>query len=138
MTAFWWFVREWRAGEISVLALALVLSVTTVTGISLFTDRLSLRLVGESKQFLAADLAVEARGRLDPNVWMPVVQDLELAYAETVSFPSMLQSGAEEFALVSMKAVSEKYPLRGQLTVSSGPFESAYSTQALPNSGEVG
>jgi len=137
VTAFWWFVREWRAGEISVLALALVLSVTTVTGISLFTDRLSLRLVGESKQFLAADLAVEARGRLDPNVWMPVVQDLELAYAETVSFPSMLQSGAEEFALVSMKAVSEKYPLRGQLTVSSGPFERAYSTQALPNSGEV-
>ena len=32
MTAFWWFVREWKAGEISVLAIALILSVTMVTG----------------------------------------------------------------------------------------------------------
>jgi putative ABC transport system permease protein len=137
VTAFWWFVREWKAGEISVLAIALILSVTMVTGISLFTDRLSLRVVGESKQFLAADLAVEARGRLEQTLWAPIVQDTGLDFAETVSFPSMLQTGTDEFALVSIKAVSEKYPLRGQLTVSDGPFESAHNTASLPNEGEI-
>lgn len=136
MTARWWFAREWSAGELHIMMASLVLAVAMVTGISLFTDRLSLRLVGESNQFLAADVAFDARDVLEADEWLPLITE-GTATAETLSFPTMVQAQTGEFALVSAKAVSATYPLRGTLKISERPFGPAIDTQALPGRGEV-
>jgi hypothetical protein len=45
--------RDWRGGELRLLFLALVMAVTSVTGIALFTDRLEQALLAESANMLA-------------------------------------------------------------------------------------
>ncbi|MEQ8953089.1 MAG: hypothetical protein RL120_03080, partial [Gammaproteobacteria bacterium] len=47
--------RDWQGGELKLLFLALVMAVTSVTGIALFTDRLEKALLQESANMLAAD-----------------------------------------------------------------------------------
>ena len=54
--------RDWYGGELRLLSLALVMSVTLVTGIALFTDRLGKALLLESANMLAADRIVSGRG----------------------------------------------------------------------------
>lgn len=136
MSLWWWFEREWRAGEIQVLFLSLVLAVAMVSGISLFTDRLTLRLVGESTQFLAADVVFEAREVLDKTEWSSQLGS-DVRSAETLTFATMIQTADEGFALVSAKAVSASYPLRGQLKTSMTPFGNLAVTEDLPAIGEV-
>lgn len=53
--------RQWRGVELRLLAAALLLAITTVTGISLFVDRLERALVLEASAFLAADRRLEGR-----------------------------------------------------------------------------
>ena len=136
MSLWWWFEREWRAGEIQVLFLSLVLAVAMVSGISLFTDRLTLRLVGESTQFLAADVVLEAREVLDKTEWSSQLSS-GVRSAETLTFATMIQTADEGFALVSAKAVSANYPLRGRLKTSTTPFGNLAVTGDLPAIGEV-
>ena len=136
MSSLWWFTREWRAGELHVLIVSLALAVAMVTGISLFTDRLTLRLVGESTQFLAADTVFEAREVLDQGEWSQQL-GTEVEFAQTLTFATMVQSGDEAFALVSAKAVSAEYPLRGNLKTSATPFGGLNLVDTLPNAGEV-
>ena len=132
----WWFAREWRAGELHVLIVSLALAVAMVSGISLFTDRLSLRLVGESTQFLAADTVFDAREILEQDEWSQLLSD-DLKFAQTLTFATMIQGGDAEFALVSAKAVSANYPLRGKLQTSDTPFGELRVHDGLPESGEV-
>ena len=80
--------RHWRGGELRLLAAALLLAITTVTGISLFVDRLERALVLEASAFLAADRRIEGR-EVPPEAWETKAQALGLTTARTVGFTSM-------------------------------------------------
>ena len=54
------FIREIRSGYLTSMLLSLVLAVTIVSGISLFTDRLEKVLSSETKEFLGGDLKFES------------------------------------------------------------------------------
>ena len=54
--------RDWKGGELRLLFLALIMAVTSITGIALFTDRLEKALLLESANMLAADRIVSGRG----------------------------------------------------------------------------
>ena len=136
MAAWWWFAREWRAGELHVLVFSLALAVAMVAGISLFTDRLTLRLVGESTQFLAADTVLESREVLDQSEWRPKLSG-DIATAQVLAFATMIQSKGDGFALVSAKAVTSEYPLRGILKTSATPFGELVANESVPAVGEV-
>ena len=60
--------RDWQGGELRLLFIALVMAVTSVTGIALFTDRLERALLLESANMLAADRIVSGRGELPEAV----------------------------------------------------------------------
>ena len=49
-------LRDWRAGELRVLALALVIAVASVTSVAFFADRVWQALTREANQMLGADV----------------------------------------------------------------------------------
>jgi len=58
--------RDWQGGELRLLFIALVMAVSSVSGIALFTDRLEKALLLESANMLAAD-RVMGSGRQPPQ-----------------------------------------------------------------------
>ncbi len=136
MTAFRMLVREWRGGELGVLIAALVVAVAIVTGISAFTSRLQSALEQESHRFLAADRVVRSGAEM-PAEWWDKAETYGLQRARTLSFSSMVFAGEEGMHLASVKAVSDDYPLRGELTYSEEPFGPVKIASSGPARGEV-
>ena len=127
--------RDWQGGELRLLFLALVMAVTSVTGIALFTDRLEKALLLESANMLAADRIVSGRGTLPEEV-LQEGQARGLRTAETLSFTSMVFSDNGNM-LVAAKAVTDNYPLRGDVIVADVPFVRGTPIQSGPAVGEV-
>ena len=128
--------RDWRGGELKLLLLAMVMAVTSVSGIALFTDRLERALLQESATMLAADRVLSGR-ELPPREWLAEAEARGLRTAEFTSFASMVFSDQGN-VLVSVKAVSDAYPLRGEMQVADQPFGTPYiSERGGPQRGEV-
>jgi putative ABC transport system permease protein len=104
-------LRDWRAGELRVLAAALAVAVASVTSVAFFADRVAQALVRDAHQMLGADLVLVA-----DHPWSPeMAQRLGgVRRAEAISFISMAR-GPVDTQLSGVKAVSEAYPLRGRL-----------------------
>ena len=127
--------RDWKGGELRLLFLALIMAVTSITGIALFTDRLEKALLLESANMLAADRIVSGRGDL-PREVLTEGQIRGLSTAETVSFTSMAFSDTGNI-LVAAKAVTDAYPLRGEVIVSEQAFMRGTPIGSGPPKGEV-
>ena len=128
-------LRDWRAGELRLLVSALLLAVGTVSGISLFVDRLSGALLSESATYLAADRVI-ASTQPTPDAFAETAAGLGLATARTMTFPSMVFAG-DRNQLVAVKAVSDGYPLRGVLSLAAAPFGPGTVVHELPPPGSV-
>ena len=127
--------RDWRSGELRLLFLALVMAVTSVSGMALFTDRLEKALLLESANMLAAD-RVLGSGKVLPDEILNEAQTRGLRTASTLSFTSMAFSDSGNM-LVSAKAVSDTYPLRGDVIIADAPFIRGAPIQSGPQPGEV-
>lgn len=136
MIAFRMLLRDWRGGELGVLLAALVIAVAIVSGISAFTTRLQNSLEQESHRFLAADSVIAGSGQ-QPAQWSAHAIELGLDTAQTLTFPSMVFAGEEDMYLASIKAVSDGYPLRGELMMSAEPFGDTQLRHAGPGPGKV-
>ncbi len=129
--------RNWRSGEVKLLAVALVLAVAVVSGIAIFADRLDSTLEQQSNSFLGADLIVDS-SRPFREQWQAEASRRGLPQAHEVGFASMVYAN-EAMHLAWVKAVDQHYPLRGYIEVS----DQAFSTQApeivdsVPAPGEV-
>lgn len=128
-------LRDWRGGELGLLVVALLLAVTTVTSISIFVERLRLALVSETSAFLAADRRISSMQPI-PQEWAAAADGLGLRTAHMLSFASMVFAG-ERNQLVSVKAVSPAYPLRGELKAGDVPFEAGAAVSSGPERGTV-
>ena len=115
-----WSLREFRHGEWRVLLVALSIAVAAMASVGFFQQRVNSALNQEAHALLAADSVVSSDHPIGPPLYA-LARSQHLATAETVSFPTMAltASGAQ---LVSLKAVSQSYPLRGtmQLTGRNG------------------
>mgnify|MGYP006921594655 CR=1 FL=1 len=63
--------REWRSGELRILAFALTVAVAATTCISFFTERLNLALLRQSAELIGGDLVLRSSRPLDPE-WLEV------------------------------------------------------------------
>ncbi len=127
--------RDWRSGELGLLLIALLVAVGTVTSVALLVDRLQQALLSESSDFLAADRYIGG-SRPVPDAFREAARELGLDTTDTMLFASMIYAG-DRNQLVSVKAVSPGYPLRGTLIVSDAPFTPGQPTDTLPASGEL-
>jgi putative ABC transport system permease protein len=128
-------LREWRAGELHVLLLALAVAVAAVTTVSFFTDRVRQALATQANQLLAADLVLISDHPLG-GAHQAKAKELGLSLAHTVAFPSMVVAGTRT-QLVEVKGVSSGYPLRGQLAVSAATFAPEQGVAAGPPQGSA-
>jgi putative ABC transport system permease protein len=115
------------SNELVWLFVALVVSVTALTSVSFLADRLHQSFIKNAHELIAADAIVRGDHPLNP-IFEKQSAQLDLNIAHTTTFSTMM--GIErDHQLVSLKAITENYPLRGKLILSNG-------NQAL-RSGEV-
>lgn len=116
-------LRDWRAGELHILTLALIIAVSSVATVSFFSDRVQRALVLESNRLLGGDLLVISDAPLPPG-YVEHARQLGLKTTHLTKFPSMISFG-DNSLLTSVKAVAPGYPLRGELKLADPPAEGA-------------
>lgn len=129
------FLRELRNGDVLTLILALILSVSTVTGIGLFVDRLQTSFTLQSATLLAADRVVRSNKPISTER-IEYAESLSLESAQKVTFSSMVFSD-NGLQLSQVSAVTDLYPLRGQYLIEDQPFGAGYEYSSSPNIGEI-
>lgn len=129
------FSRELRRGELTIILAAIALAVLTVFSLSSITERIRLNIEQKSADFIAADRRLSSNHDFDPS-FVSTAQDYGLNTAKQVFFDSMLFAN-DELVLGSIKAVSESYPLRGQVTLKDTIDGSEYLIQGAPKPGHV-
>lgn len=127
--------RDWRSGELRVLALAILIAVTSVTAVGFFTDRIDQALHRQANELLGADLLIASDHALPDDYRTLAVQD-KLHLAETLDFPSMVVAG-DNSHLVEIKAASDNYPLRGKLRIAPQRFAPDAPASGAPRPGTV-
>ena len=127
--------RDASSGELTLLVLALIIAVTSSTAISLFADRMHRTMSTQAAEFLAADLVITSSSII-PEEWVRKAEELGLQRARTAEFSTVLIEN-DELLLAGVKAVSNLYPLRGELKTTQTDFEQETVQQSGPNQGEV-
>jgi putative ABC transport system permease protein len=127
--------RDWRAGELGVLAAALVIAVASVTSVGFFADRVGRALARDAHQLLGADLVLVADHPW-PRAIAERISASGTAHAEALSFVSMALKG-EASQLAGVKAVSGRYPLRGRLRIAPAPGAADAEATGVPLPGTV-
>jgi len=127
--------REWRAGDLRVIALALLIAVASIVSVTAFTDRVRLALTRQGAELLGADLVLESSFAPETQ-WQQLADRENLQTANYVSFRSMVFSG-DRNTLVEVKAVGQDYPLRGQLRTADSIDAKDAAVNDIPVPGEV-
>lgn len=127
--------RSWRLQALRLLFLALLVSVTAVTSVSFFTDRVDRAMERQATQLLGGDLVLSSSRPISEQyqVW---ADEAGVTHAETIQFPSMASQG-DAFQLSQIKAVSQAYPLQGEVRVSKDFAGAEQVVQQAPVAGEV-
>ncbi|MGZ5661236.1 MAG: ABC transporter permease [Usitatibacter sp.] len=127
--------RNWSAGELRVLLIALVIAVASVTTVGFFADRVQSALDRQSNELLGGDLVVIGDKPLPPEFAAAAKRE-GLATATTRTFPSMV-SATGGVNLAEIKAVSEGFPLRGRLRITDAIGSPEHEAVGGPKPGTV-
>lgn len=131
--------RDFRAGELRLLVVAVMLAVAALTAVAFFADRINSGLARDARQILGGD-AIVASDQPPPAGFAEKAAALGLKHALTTTFPTMgraadAQGGATR--LITAKAVSDAYPLRGKLRLADAPGGEDREAAAAPEPGTV-
>ena len=127
--------RDWRAGELRLLATAVVLAVTAITAVAWLADRVAAGTEGRASELLGADRAISSTAEI-PVALENLALEMGLETTRTLEFTSVILAG-DETLLTAIKAVGGAYPLRGELEVGPDADAQRQPAQGVPSSGEV-
>jgi putative ABC transport system permease protein len=131
--------RDFRAGELRLLVVAVTLAVAALSAVGFFADRLNNGLARDARQLLGGD-AIVASDKPLPAAFADKARALGLKTANTATFPSMGRASEEKGGatkLVAVKSVTEAYPLRGALRLADAPGGVARAAAQGPARGTV-
>jgi len=123
--------HELKRGELTIIVLAIVLGVASVFSLAGFSGKIKQALLNESTSFIAADRVLQTSRKIPTQqnttqpsslTWNAITQKsqaLQINQAQQVLMSSMVFA-RDVMALVEVQAVSNAYPLRGELLVSDG------------------
>ncbi len=138
-------LRDWRAGELTMLVLALVLAVAALASVGFLADRLQQGLERDARRMIAADFVVRADHPVDA-AFFDEARSLGLRTATTAIFPSMVarvsaasqdDRSLADARLAAVKAVSSAYPLRGALRIAATADAPDRPADGIPAKGTV-
>ncbi|MEY3184541.1 MAG: hypothetical protein RLZZ613_1229 [Pseudomonadota bacterium] len=138
MRAFFFrlLARDFRAGHLTLLGLALVLSGLAMSTILSLADRFERSLKARAaSRLLAADALLVSDHPIQQNT-VQDAQDLGFAVMQTAVFPGMVSVG-DQAVLASIKAASSSYPLRGKLRLDNLASHQAQQTPSQLSRGTV-
>lgn len=127
--------RDWRSGELRVLAVALLIAAASVTTVGFFAERVRLALIDQANRLLGADLVVHSDRPLDPQL-AAEAQRLGLAVTDLLRFPTMALAGGDA-QLVELRAVRAGFPLKGEVDLAGTLAGVARPVRSLPEPGTV-
>ena len=133
--------RDWRAGELRVLAAALVLAVSSVGTVGFFADRVKGALTTQANLLLGADLMISGDRTL-PAVFADTARERGLATTPVIRFNSMVPPGPRAVpeasaVLADVKAVGPGYPLRGAIVLVDATRPEGVTATTIPQRGEA-
>jgi putative ABC transport system permease protein len=129
------FLRGLSAGRLTVLMIALTIAVAAITSIGFFIDRVHGSVAQEAAGMLAADLRLSGSDPLEPE-YLAEAERHGLRTAQFTSFPTVVLAG-DATQLASLYAVSEGYPLRGQVRIADTVGSASYAVASAPPAGRV-
>ncbi|MDN3516242.1 FtsX-like permease family protein [Aquisalimonas lutea] len=127
--------RDWRAGEVRLLATAVVLAVTAITAVAWLADRVAAGTEGRAAELLAGDRALVSDRPIGDGP-EELARELGLATTRTQEFASVVLAG-DETLLTAIKAVGDGYPLRGELLVGDNLDARRVAAEGVPSPGDV-
>ena len=133
--AFRLLARDWRAGELTVLAVALLIAVSALTGVAFLTDRVGHAVELRAAESLAADLRLASTRPISSD-YEQLASRAGLGTARVTSMPSVVFSG-EANTLAAVRAVTSGYPLRGKLKTSHQLMGVSSIVEDIPAPGEA-
>ena len=129
--------RDWRAGELRLLVLAVTLAVAALTAVGFFADRLQNGLARDARALIGGDAVISSDNQPPPTIEQQALA-LGLQTTQTLGFPTMGRAPEEAGGaarLVALKAVGEGYPLCGTLRVAPAPQTADEATRDIPAPG---
>ena len=127
--------RDWRSGELRLIAVAIIIAVASMTSVHFFTDRVGRATELQATELLAADLVL-----LSPE---PIAEEfIQLAHSSllmstlTTSFRSVAVAG-DRLQMSEVKAIQDAYPIRGSLRVADTLFGVEREAEGIPEPGTV-
>jgi putative ABC transport system permease protein len=126
-------VRDWRAGELTLLLAALVIAVASASAIGFLSDRVNRAMAAQSADLVGGDLIVSSARPL-PDALAQAAADRAIASARTVEFASVAVAG-DKLEFASVKAVSSTYPVRGSLRVADVAYGADAPAAGVPADG---
>ena len=127
--------RDWNAGELKILLLALIIAVASMTSIGMFIQRIDRAMTDQTGQFLGADLVLRSSVIIDNNI-LDYAKHAGLKTTSSISFSSVIVAN-DEFQLTHVKAVDNNYPLLSNIKISSTLYGQEKAINYGPASGEV-
>lgn len=127
--------RDWKSGELTVLGIALVIAVASLTAVAFLTDRVGHAVELRAAESLAADLRLGSSQELPP-VYQVQAQQAGLETAYVTNMPSVVFVD-DRSTLAAVRAVTPGYPLRGHLETSSALLADSQVSNDIPATGEA-
>lgn len=129
------FRHEARKGELTVILSAIILSVTAVLSLSLFSEKLQTAMTDRTAEILASDRKLNSRQPIDTQ-WLAKAEELDLNIAQQIRTDSMAFAN-DKLQLVQIRAASSEFPLKGEIKVAEEAFVEGEVIDTLPGPSEV-
>jgi putative ABC transport system permease protein len=127
--------RDWHAGELQLIAGAIVIAVASLTTVNFFTDRVRQATEMQATELLAADLVLLSSAPIADSI-IDKAHRAGLVSTRTTSFRSMVVAG-DQLQMAEVKAVEAGYPIRGKLQTSNSLFGDEQIATGLPAAGKT-
>lgn len=127
--------HELRRGELTIIFLAIVLAVATVFSLTGFSGQIKHAIVSNSTNTIGADRVLRMSSEVDLSI-IEKSQSLALKSARKIETESMAFAG-DNMLLSELDAVSDSYPLRGELRIKTSLTQVESKIVNAPEPGSV-
>jgi putative ABC transport system permease protein len=128
-------LRDWKSGELTVLGIALVIAVTSLTAVAFLTDRVGHAVELRAAESLAADVRLGSSQPLAEH-YIKMAEHAGLKTAAVITMPSVVFED-DRSTLSEIRAVTAAYPLRGRLKTAAKLLAAGVETSEVPATGEA-